>query len=98
MDFVKLVEEGTYTKDMLSEKDKAFIEGMEYIKDNILTKDFIVEGDIDSISPIFAKIQKVIIDDIIMLCRERVNIEICDAIVSFVDGYDAQGDDIDGEG
>ena len=39
-----------------------------------------------------------IIDDIIMLCREMVNIEICDSIVSFVDGYDAQGDDIDGEG
>lgn len=92
MDCVKLVEEEKYTKDMLCERDKAFIEGMEYVRDNVLTKDFIEQGDIDdSFSPTFAKITKEIIDNAIMSCREYVNLEICDAIVSFIDD---EGDDV----
>lgn len=31
MNLAKLVEDGAYTKDMLNENDKRFIEGMEYV-------------------------------------------------------------------
>ena len=87
MDALKLVEEGTYTKDMLDENDKRFIEGMEYVLDNILTKDFIDDGDIDdSFSATFAKITKEISDNVIITLRELLKIEICDSIVHFADG------------
>lgn len=36
MNFVKLVEDGRYKYDELSEKDKAFIDGINYVKENVL--------------------------------------------------------------
>jgi len=86
MDYVKLVEEGIYTKDMLNERDKAFVDGMEYIKDIVFTKDFFGEGDFDdSFSPTFAKIIKEIIDNAIVTMRDFTHIEICEAIVELID-------------
>lgn len=86
MNFKKLIEEGIYSKDMLGERDKTFIKGMEYVRDNVLTKDFIGEGDIDdSFSKTFAKITKEISDNVISTLREYIDIEICEAIVSFCD-------------
>ena len=91
MDYIKLVESGVYSKDMLNERDKAFIEGMEYVRDNMLTKDFIGEDEFDNcFSPTFAKIQKEIFDNVTDCFRDALKNDICEAIVDLIDD---DGDD-----
>jgi len=86
MDMVKLVEDGTYKKEDLSEKNKAFIEGMEYIRDKVLVKEFFSQDDVScEFSETFSKISKEIVDNAIDCMRDFAKIEICEAIVSLAD-------------
>lgn len=86
MDCVKLVKDGTYKKEDLNDKNKAFIDGMEFLKQEVLSKDFFGESDFDdSFSPTLAKVQKEIADRVVTTIADLAEITLCEAIVSLAD-------------
>lgn len=84
MDFVKLVEDGTYKKEELSEKNLAFINGMEHVKNRVLENVF-DEGDFDSFSPTFSKMQQEIAEEVIRTIKEWLHVIICATTVELLD-------------
>ena len=95
MDMVKLVENGTYKKEQLSERDEAFVEGMEYIRDNVIVKEFFSQSDCDcEFSDTFGRITKEIIDSAIDCMRDMALTYICEAIVSFADKKECNDEQI----
>ena len=84
MDFVRLVENGTYKKEDLSEKNLAFINGMEHVKNRVLENVF-DEGDFDSFSPTFSKMQQEIAEEVIRTIREWLHVTICETTVELLD-------------
>lgn len=84
MDFVRLVENGTYKKEDLSEKNLAFINGMEHVKDELLNNMF---GDecFDSFSPTFSKIQREMTEEVVRIIKEWLHMCICETIVELTD-------------
>lgn len=84
MDFVRLIEDGTYKKDDLNATNYAFVSGMEHVKDNLLDSMF-DEADFDSFSPTLAKIQKEMADEVIRTARAWIHENICEIIVELAD-------------
>ena len=92
MDMVKLVEEGTYKKEDLSETSRAFVSGMEHVK-NVLLEDMFDEADFDSFSPTLAKIQREMADDVLRTVKEWLHMCICETIVGLLEAEDAERED-----
>ena len=84
MDFVRLVANGTYKKEDLSEKNLAFINGMEHVKNRVLENVF-DEGDFDSFSPTFSKMQQEIAEEVIRIIKEWLHVAICETTVELLD-------------
>lgn len=84
MNYVKLVEDGTYKKEDLNEVNRAFINGMEALREAL--DSFFEESDFDcEFSPTLAKIQKEIADKVIEEIKEYIKIAICESIVVWGD-------------
>lgn len=84
MDCVRLVENGTYKKEALSENSLAFINGMEHVKDELLDNMF---GDecFDSFSPTLSKIQREMTEETVRIIKEWLHMCICETIVELAD-------------
>lgn len=86
MNYVKLVEDGVYKKENLTDKDRNFINGMEYVLKEVITEDFFSEKDFNiEFSPTFAKIQMEIANKVIEELREYLYVTICENIVEMID-------------
>lgn len=84
MDYVRLVEEGTYKKEDLSATNFAFVSGMEHVKNELLDNMF-DDGDFDSFSPTLAKIQKEMAEEVLRTVKEWLQMCICETIVELAD-------------
>lgn len=89
VDFVRLVENGTYKKEDLSEKNLAFINGMEHVKNSVLENVF-DGGDFDSFSPTFSKMQEEIAEEVVRLIKEWLHVVICETTVELLDMEEAE--------
>ena len=93
MDYVKLVKDGVYKKEDLSEVHQSFIDGMEHISKQL--ENFFDESDFNGMefSPTIAKIQKEIADAVVEEVRSLIEFEVCEAIVCFGDKEASDSDD-----
>ena len=83
MDIVKALIDGGYNKDELSEKGKAFIEGMEYVLEEVLPTITFEKSDFeDCLSNTLKSIQIEIAENVIDLVKDVVRGEICDNVIS----------------
>lgn len=84
MNYVKLVEDGIYKKEDLSEVSKSFINGMEEI--NEMLDSMFDESCFDcEFCPTIGEIQKEIADKVIDEIKECIKVTICEFIVGFAD-------------
>lgn len=93
MDYRYLVESGEYNKEELKPMDKAFILGMEYVMNEVISsqkqrvEDY-YEIDLDNKTSVLDKmlyeIEISALDDL----KEYIYISICEAIVSDLDSYE----------
>lgn len=88
MSYMEEIERRGYKKEELSEKNKAFVEGMEYVLNEVLTKDFFGEGDFDEVkdfSPTMAVIAKELSENTLECVRAMIECTIADVIMSLSD-------------
>lgn len=83
MDIAKAFIDGEYNKDELSEKGKAFIEGMEYVLEEVLPTIKFEKSDFeDCLSNTLKSIQIEIAENVIDIVKDVVRVEICDKVIS----------------
>lgn len=83
MDIVKAFIVGEYNKDELSEKGKAFIEGMEYVLEEVLSTIKFEKSDFeDCLSNTLKGIQIEIAENVINIVKDVLRVEICDQVIS----------------
>lgn len=84
MDVVKLVEDGTYKKEDLGEQNRAFVNGMEFVRTQLL-ENMYEEADFDSFSPTLSKVIKEVADEVIRMAKEWFYVNECEMIVALSD-------------
>ena len=85
MDYVRLVENGTYKKEELNEANKNFIDGMEFVL-NELKEGFFNDSDfLDDFSPTIAKMKQEIAGKAVEEIKDWIYITICETIVCAID-------------
>lgn len=89
MNFVKLVEDGTYKYDELNEKNKAFIDGINHVMDNVLDCVF-DDSEYECMSETLGAIQKEMAEGIINRLKEELYITTCELIVALSDEEEAE--------
>ena len=83
MDIVKAFIDGEYNKDELSEEGKAFIEGMEYVLEEVLPTITFEKSDFeDCLSNTLKSIQIEIAESVMEIVKDVVKNEICDNVIS----------------
>lgn len=93
MDYVRLVENGIYKKEELNEKNKSFIEGMEFVL-NELKEGFYNDSDfLDDFSPTIAQMKQEIAGEVVEDIKEWIYVTICEMIVMSVDNQPGEGED-----
>lgn len=91
MSCLEVLKERGYDKEKLSEKNKAFIEGMEHVMNEVVRDDLIKDEDfseIKEVSPTLAKIGKEISDFVTQCIQSCIESEIGDVIVSLTEEED----------
>lgn len=90
MDFVRLIENGEYKKEGLNVTNFAFVSGVEKARE--LLDGMFDDGDFDSFSPTFSKMEKEIAEEVIRVVKEWLHMCICEAIVELADTEAAEKD------
>ena len=91
MNFRRLVEEGKYSKQELKAEDKAFIDGMEWVLNEVIDRelrdieDYYELADERNPKPTYAKLMSEIEREEINDLKESIIDEICQVIVSMID-------------
>ena len=89
MNFVKLVEDGTYKFDELNAENKAFIDGINHVMDNVL--DYLFDdSEYECMSETLSAIQKEMAEGIIERLKEELYITTCELIVALSDEEEAE--------
>lgn len=76
-----------YTREELNEKDRAFIEGMEHVVNNVLGEALFGDDDCgaDEWSPTVDKIMRKIRDNVVKIIKDCIESEITDVMISMLD-------------
>ena len=96
MDFVRLVENGTYKKEDLSKEQQHFVEGMEFVTDSVLSGEFIDEEEFMTLSPSLNKMLKEVADSVVECVREMIYVTMCEYIVCTLDSVNVERDKDEG--
>lgn len=92
MNFRRLVEEGKYSKQELKAEDKSFVDGMEWVLNEVIDRelrdieDYYELADERNPTPTYAKLMREAINDL----KESIIDEICQVIVSMIDHYEEE--------
>ena len=90
MDFTRLIENGTYSKENLKPKQQAFISGMEYAIEIVDTYksnyDIYLHNDI----PMFAELTEQIANKLLDGLKDYIQSDINESIVSFEDNNEVE--------
>ena len=89
MNFVKLVEDGTYKYDELNAENKAFIDGINHVMDNVLDCVF-DDSEYECMSETLSTIQKEMAEGIIQVIKETLYVTTCELIVALSDEEEAE--------
>ncbi len=97
MDYVKLVNDGTYRKEDLSPEKQNFISGMECIGASL--ENYFSDEDFNGTewSSTLATIQKEIAEGVVREIRDFIHITVCEMIVELADREVCEKEDKDGE-
>lgn len=85
MDFKYLVESGTYSKDMLTQHQQAYLEGIEYVKDGVIDEFFSnldIFTSMGEFPPTIGKIFQEINEQTLENLKQYIYIKICEYIVA----------------
>lgn len=96
MDFRRLVEEGKYGKQELKAEDKSFVDGMEWVLNEVIDReirdieDYYELADERNPTPIYAKLISEIEREALNDLKESIIDEICQMIVGMIDHYEEE--------
>ena len=89
MNCVKLVADGTYKYDELNERNKAFIDGINHVMDNVLDCVF-DDSEYECMSETLSAIQKEMAEGIMRQIKETLYVTVCELIVMMLDDEEAE--------